>query len=119
MPYTFLADTYETECLKVVSVWSEFEDDDFEVRPRMGDVRGRSVREQMVHQCVSEDAWFRNMLGVDVAAPPLPREETRLAFITRYPKMPPGVWPSCDARLTRGGKEKPASSTCGDRGRGS
>jgi uncharacterized damage-inducible protein DinB len=84
MPYTFLADTYETECLKVVSVWSEFEDDDLEVRPRVGDVRGRSVREQMVHQCVSEDAWFRNMLGIDVAAPPLPREETRLAFITRY-----------------------------------
>ena len=83
MPYTFLADTYETECLKVVSVWSEFEDDDLEVRPRVGDVRGRSVREQMVHQCVSEDAWFRNMLGIDVAAPPLPREETRLAFITR------------------------------------
>jgi uncharacterized damage-inducible protein DinB len=84
MPYTFLADTYETECLKVVSVWSEFEDDDLEVRPRVRDVRGRSVREQMVHQCVSEDAWFRNMLGIDVAAPPLPREETRLAFITRY-----------------------------------
>jgi uncharacterized damage-inducible protein DinB len=84
MPYTFLADTYETECLKVVSVWSEFEDDDLDVRPRRGDVRGRSVREQMVHQCVSEDAWFRNMLGIDVAAPPLPREEIRLAFINRY-----------------------------------
>jgi uncharacterized damage-inducible protein DinB len=84
MPYTFLADTYETECLKVVSVWSEFDDDDLEVRPHIADRRGRSVREQMVHQCVSEDAWFRNMLGIDVAAPPLPRDETRLAFITRY-----------------------------------
>jgi uncharacterized damage-inducible protein DinB len=84
MPYSFLADTYETECIKVVSVWSEFEDDDLEVRPRTGDVRGRSVREQMVHQCVSEDMWFRNMLGIDVAAPPLPREEIRLAFISRY-----------------------------------
>ena len=84
MPYTFLADSYETECLKVVSVWSQFNDDDLEVRPRAGDVRGRSVREQMVHQCVSEDAWFRNMLGIDVAAPPLPREENRLGFINRY-----------------------------------
>jgi uncharacterized damage-inducible protein DinB len=38
----------------------------------------------MVHQCVSEDTWFRNMLGIDVGAPPLPAEETRLAFIARY-----------------------------------
>lgn len=38
----------------------------------------------MVHQCVSEDAWFRNMLGIDVGAPPLPVPETRLEFIRRY-----------------------------------
>jgi hypothetical protein len=38
----------------------------------------------MVHQCVSEDTWFRNMLGIDVAAPPLPEHETRLEFIRRY-----------------------------------
>jgi uncharacterized damage-inducible protein DinB len=84
MTYDFLIDTYETECVKVVSVWSEFTNDDLPVRPRQGDRRGRSVQEQMVHQCVSEDLWFRNMLGIDVAAPPLPREETRLAFISRY-----------------------------------
>ena len=38
----------------------------------------------MVHQCVSEDAWFRNMLGIDVGAPPLPAVETRLEFIKQY-----------------------------------
>jgi uncharacterized damage-inducible protein DinB len=38
----------------------------------------------MVHQCVSEDAWFRTMLGIDVTAPPLPHEETRTAFLKRY-----------------------------------
>ena len=38
----------------------------------------------MVHQCVSEDAWFRSMLGIDVGAPPLPTQETRLEFIKRY-----------------------------------
>jgi hypothetical protein len=38
----------------------------------------------MVHQCVSEDLWFRNMLGIDVGAPPLPRSETRLEFMKRY-----------------------------------
>src|SRR5580765_4325086 len=84
MGYTFLVDTYETESMKVVSVWSQFRDEDLEVRPKRGEPRGRSVHEQMVHQCVSEDAWFRNMLGIDIPAPPLPDAELRLAFIRRY-----------------------------------
>jgi uncharacterized damage-inducible protein DinB len=40
----------------------------------------------MVHQCVSEDAWFRSMLGIDVGGAPLPQRETRLEFIPRYAK---------------------------------
>jgi len=84
MRYDFLIETYATERIKVVSVWSEFKDDDLTVRPRAGDPRGRSIREHMVHQCVSEDLWFRNMLGIDVGAPPLPREETRMEFMKRY-----------------------------------
>lgn len=84
MTYDFLIDTYATERVKVLSVWSEFRDDDLAVRPRDDDPRGRSVHEQMVHQCVSEDTWFRTMLGIDVAAPPLPERETRNEFIRRY-----------------------------------
>ncbi len=84
MKYDFIIETYETERIKVVSVWSGFKDEDLSVRPHHDDPRGRSVHEQMVHQCVSEDLWFRNMLGVDVAAPPLPQEETRLEFMRRY-----------------------------------
>jgi uncharacterized damage-inducible protein DinB len=84
MKYDFLVETYETECIKVVSVWSEFRDQDLPVRPRQADPRGRSVREQMVHQCVSEDLWFRTMLDIDVGAPPLPAQETRLEFVKRY-----------------------------------
>src|SRR5580765_2060822 len=84
MRYAFLVETYATERVKVVSVWSEFRDQDLAVRPRSGDPRGRSVQEQMVHQCVSEDLWFRNMLGIDVGAPPLPKQETRTDFIERY-----------------------------------
>ena len=38
----------------------------------------------MVHQCVSEDLWFRTMLGIDVGAPPLPGQESRMEFIRRY-----------------------------------
>jgi len=84
MRYEFLVETYATERIKVLSVWSEFRDEDLPVRPRADDPRGRSVREQMVHQCVSEDLWFRSMLGIDVSAPPLPAQETRLDFIKRY-----------------------------------
>jgi uncharacterized damage-inducible protein DinB len=84
MRYDFLIDSYVSERVKVLSVWSEFTDADLAVRPAAGDRRGRSVLEHMVHQCVSEDTWFRGMLGIDVGAPPLPEQETRLAFITRY-----------------------------------
>jgi uncharacterized damage-inducible protein DinB len=84
MSYGFLVETYETERIKVVSVWSEFDDADLPARPCAGDPRGRSVLEQMVHQCVSEDLWFRTMLGIDVNAPPLPTPETRLEFMKRY-----------------------------------
>ena len=84
MKYDFLIETYETERVKVVSVWSEFTDEELPVRPRQNDPRGRSVHEQMVHQCVSEDLWFRNMLGINVSAPPLPQVETRLEFMRRY-----------------------------------
>jgi uncharacterized damage-inducible protein DinB len=93
MRYAFLVETYATERVKVVSVWSEFRDEDLPVRPREDDPRGRSVHEQMVHQCVSENLWFRDMLGIDVgatnvgvlkSAPALPRQETRLEFMKRY-----------------------------------
>ena len=84
MTYDFLIDSYDTERLKVLSVWSEFADDDLGVRPKPDDPRGRSIHEHMVHQCVSEDNWFRNMLGIDVGAPPLPEREVRLQFIMRY-----------------------------------
>src|SRR5262249_20309833 len=84
MKYDFLIETYETERVKVISAWSMFRDDDLPVRPNASDGRGRSLREHMVHQCVSEDLWFRTMLGIDVAAPPLPATETRVEFIRRY-----------------------------------
>ena len=84
MRYQFLIDTYETERLKVLSVWSMFGDDDLPLRPHPSDRRGRSLHEQMVHQLVSEDLWFRTILGIDVGAPPLPAEETRSGFIRRY-----------------------------------
>lgn len=84
MRFKFLIDTYDTERIKTLTVWNSFEDSDLETRPKSDDPRGRSFREQMVHQCVSEDLWFRNFFGIDVKAPPLPEEETRSEFIKRY-----------------------------------
>lgn len=84
MRYAFLVDTYETERIKVLSMWAEFTDGDLGHRPHPTDLRGRSVLEHMVHQCVSENLWFSNMLGVDVDAPPLPAEENRVGFMRRY-----------------------------------
>jgi uncharacterized damage-inducible protein DinB len=84
MRYAFLTETYGTERLKVLGVWAMFRDEDLSVRPHSVDNRGRSVQEQMVHQCVSENLWFRKMLGIDVGARPLPEAETRLGFLREY-----------------------------------
>ncbi len=84
MRYSFLTDSYATERVKVVSVWSMFRDDELPLRPNAADPRGRSVLEQMVHQCVSENFWFQKILGIDVGAPPLPQRETRWEFMARY-----------------------------------
>jgi uncharacterized damage-inducible protein DinB len=84
MRYAFLSETYETERLKVLGVWAMFRDDDLPARPRAADRRGRTVHEQMVHQCMSENLWFRGILGIDVGARPLPETETRLDFIREY-----------------------------------
>jgi len=84
MRYDFLVETYATERVKVLSVWCEFRDAEMKFRPREGDPRGRSVHEQMVHQCVSEDLWFRTMLQIDVGARPLPKEERRAEFVRQY-----------------------------------
>ena len=84
MRYDFLIDTYETERLKVLSAWSMFRSEDLAIRPHPTDRRGRSVHEKRAHQCVSEDLWFRTMLGIEVSAPVLPDGETRLKFMKRY-----------------------------------
>ena len=84
MRYQFLVDTYKTEIVKVISVWSMFDDADLHRRPRSDDGRGRNLLEHMVHQSVSEDIWFKTMLGIQVTGNPLPAVETRLAFIRTY-----------------------------------
>ena len=79
--YDFLLETYDTERLKTLSVWSQLRDEDLRFRP---EPRARTPHEHMVHQCVSEALWFKTMLEIDLGAPPLPAEETRLAFLHQY-----------------------------------
>ena len=81
MPYGFLIDTFATERLKTLGVWSQFTDDDLEFRPAK---LARSVREHMVHQCLSEDGFFTKMLGLPVTTPILPEQEVCRQFIERY-----------------------------------
>lgn len=80
-PYGFLVETYATERLKTLSVWTHFTDADLGFRP---EPRARTPLEQMVHQCVSEDGWMQRMLGIDVGMAPLPAREDRLGFLEHY-----------------------------------
>jgi uncharacterized damage-inducible protein DinB len=84
MEYDFLVDTYDSERLKTLNVWSMFRDEDLPIRPHPLLGRDRNALEHMVHQCLSENKWFCNMFAIDVGAPPLPAKEVRLEFIKRY-----------------------------------
>jgi uncharacterized damage-inducible protein DinB len=97
-PYRFLVDTYETERLKTLSVWSQFADADLAFRPAP---RARTPLEHFVHQCASEDAWMKNMLGIDVGLAPLPARETRLEFLRQYAR-------ASELRLAALATEEPA-----------
>jgi len=79
--YDFLVDTYRTERIKTLSVWSQIPDDRMAFRP---EPRARTPHEHMVHQCMSEDAWMTKMLGIASGLPVLPVEETKLIFLGHY-----------------------------------
>jgi uncharacterized damage-inducible protein DinB len=79
--YDFLVESYRTERLKTLSVWSQIPDTRMTFRP---EPRARTPLEHMVHQCVSEETWMRTMLGITVSLPALPKEETKQAFLQHY-----------------------------------
>src|SRR5437667_10895150 len=78
--YGFLLDTYETEILKIVGIWSAFPKSAIDFRPHPN---SRCVIEQFEHQVQSEGRWMRTMLGIDTGDPN-PSERTRLGFIEKY-----------------------------------
>lgn len=77
----FFVAAYDTERLKTLSVWSCFRQEDLAFRPAP---RARTPLEHMVHQCVSEDSWMKNMLGIETALLALPEHEDRLTFLHHY-----------------------------------
>jgi uncharacterized damage-inducible protein DinB len=79
--YDFLVESYRTERIKTLSVWSQVPDDRMSSRP---EPRARTAHEHMVHQCLSEEAWMVKMLDISAGLPPLPAEETRQAFLEHY-----------------------------------
>src|SRR5262245_37786269 len=82
--YDFLVETYRTERIKTLGVWSPLPGARTHYRP---EPRARTPLEHMVHQCVSEDTWMKNMLGIAVSRPALPATETRRAFLDHYAAM--------------------------------
>ena len=80
MDHAFLLESYETEILKVVGIWSAFPDNASEWRPH---AKSRSVLEQMEHQVQSEGRWMSTMLGIDTGDPN-PSERTVQGFIDKY-----------------------------------
>ncbi len=79
--FRFFAEAYDSERLKTLTVWSAFRDEDLGFRCAE---RVRTPLEHMVHQCLSEDTWMRNMLGIATPLEVLPQSETRLAFLLHY-----------------------------------
>jgi uncharacterized damage-inducible protein DinB len=78
--YDFLLDTYETEILKILGIWSAFPESTLDFRPAP---KSRSVIEQMEHQVQSEARWMTNMLGIDTGDPN-PTEKTKRGYIEKY-----------------------------------
>ncbi len=78
--YSFLLDTYETEILKIVTIWSAFPESKMDFRPAP---KSRSVIEQYEHQVQSEGRWMTNMLGLNTGDLS-PAQRTKQAFIEKY-----------------------------------
>src|SRR5947209_20259126 len=93
--YSFLIETYSTERQKILGVWAMFKDEELPWRPHP---RAGSVHEQMVHQCVREDNWLKNFLGIDLGERPLPTFETKLDLIKNYADSSSPRWARLEPR---------------------
>ncbi len=79
-PYSFLLDTYETEIMKTLTIWSAFPVSSMDFRPA---AKSRSVIEQFEHQVQSEGKWMTGMMGLNTGDPN-PEDRTKPGFIEKY-----------------------------------
>jgi uncharacterized damage-inducible protein DinB len=78
--YGFLLETYETEILKIVTIWDALKGANSDFRPAP---KARSVLEQMEHQVQSEGRWMATMLDADTGDPN-PTNKTPAGYIEKY-----------------------------------
>jgi uncharacterized damage-inducible protein DinB len=78
--YGFLLDTYETELLKIITIWEAFPESSIDFRPAP---KARTVLEQMEHQVQSEGKWMSTMLEVDTGDPN-PASRSKQGFMEKY-----------------------------------
>ena len=79
-PYQFLLETYETEIMKTLTIWSQFPASSMDWRPA---AKSRSVIEQFEHQVQSEGKWMTGMMGLNTGDPN-PAQRTQQGFIEKY-----------------------------------
>ena len=78
--FGFLLDTYETEILKTITIWSAFPETSMDFRPA---AKSRTVLEQFEHQLQSEGGWMVRMFGIDIGDFNAP-ERTKQACVEKY-----------------------------------
>src|SRR5512142_1280052 len=78
--YSFLLDTYETEILKIVTIWEAFPESKMNFRPAP---KSRTVLEQYEHQVQSEGKWMTAMMGLNTGDPN-PAQRTKQGFLEKY-----------------------------------
>ena len=78
--YRFLLETYDTEILKIVTIWDALKGAEPNFRPAP---KARSVIEQMEHQVQSEGRWMATMLDADTGDPN-PTNKTPDGYIEKY-----------------------------------
>src|SRR5881397_176784 len=99
--YSLLIETYSTERQKILGVWAMFKDEELPWRPHP---RARSVHEQMVHQCVSEDHWMKNFLGIDLVSRPCLHSRRNGSSSRNTPPRPQPEWADLRRSPNRGSK---------------
>jgi len=118
MRYDFLIETYATERIKVLTVWSCFRESDLPVRPHPPIAGGRQRSGADGAPVCERELWFRDMLGW-TSARRRPRQRDPLEFLHRYAEDSARRLDALRSYDEPGGRRRSPSSRCSARARGS